>query len=735
MIILTALSYYYTGLQPQDVQHCILALRTSTDASKEFFRWVAKSKLPPNYRKVESLNLDDSSCLETLYKHLRRNKATINFFLKQKVFHKIGREFTWKLSSSAWDLCETESGKITTGFSGTCDSRIPSTMKQKDFPELEQSTASALATLLRHDNRQYLCASSSTGQRLSTDALLDLIVSDKHERSVIIDVGAHFLESNKEIASRWLGKCNTKLAAVFFSDNDEKMVINRDGTIQKFNSSMFKDEIGSCLIYLDEFHTRGTDFQFPDTFAAAVLLGPRLAKDSLVQACMRMRKLAVSQTIVFIAPPEVDHSIRAVTGNPSGVINSSHVIRWANNQSCKNRKQQNALCTIKGITQSRRRIVGAGHILDTGQVLNSETYLQTIRERECRPVKELYRANTKTQMELPFALSMEEQGDEIMADLLVEWDRTNVVDLEGTGISEEQEREVLHEVEEEREVQRPNGAIPANPQASAFLQDLISDGVLPASMPEELLPAFEVLNATSLAALYCQNSWPGQILVTKDFVRTINNRGNCDQDGFLRPVQWVLHAKRMKHPIVISPHEANEFLPKIRQSKRVTLFLYQAKVSKGMLSFDNLDVYKIPEEDNGVTISREQMAILNLFAGQLYFSTFEDYQLLCTLIGLWDGERPLPIRRKVERDNWVPTACRKANGWNECTFTESPVLALKAFISMRRLGEDWEETHMCDILSGKILRRDEFEDTETDSDSFHTAEMKVPSVADVDGTA
>ena len=145
-----------------------------------------------------------------------------------------------------------------------------------------------------------------------------MIVSQNKERSVIIDVGAQFLEDNKEIASKWLSKCKNKMAAIFFSDNDEKMVVNRDGTIEKFNSSIFKDEIGSCLIYLDEFHTRGTDFQLPDAFAAAVLLGPRIPKDNLVQACMRMRKLAATQSVLFIAPPEVDQSIRAVTKTSIG---------------------------------------------------------------------------------------------------------------------------------------------------------------------------------------------------------------------------------------------------------------------------------------------------------------------------------------------------------------------------------------------------------------------------------
>lgn len=39
----------------------------------------------------------------------------------------------------------------------------------------------------------------------------------------------------------------------------------------------------SCLIYLDEAHTRGTDLKMPADYRAMVTLGPDLTKDRLVQ--------------------------------------------------------------------------------------------------------------------------------------------------------------------------------------------------------------------------------------------------------------------------------------------------------------------------------------------------------------------------------------------------------------------------------------------------------------------
>ncbi|KIX09666.1 uncharacterized protein Z518_00747 [Rhinocladiella mackenziei CBS 650.93] len=710
-IILTALSFYYTGLSRSDIRRCILILMKSPDPMEEYSKWVSHSTLT-KFRTASAINLEDASCIDVLHEHLRMNSEVINFFLRFVVYPSEAKEFRYKLSSSAWDLCSNDGGKVTSGFSGTCDSRIPKFCTQKDLPDLRYITASTLSTLLRHDNRTYLCAASSTGQRLSTKELLKLVVKDDEKHNtldVIIDVGAQMLEDNKEIASKWLALSqNTgKTAAIFFSDNDEKMVLKRDGAIEPLVTSTFKDKIGDCLIYLDEFHTRGTDFQLPDKFKAAVLLGPGLLKDNLAQACMRMRKLQVSQSVKFFAPPEVDQNIRSILKGAPETLDSSHVLRWALHQSCTALKSQGPLWITRGLLHSRRRLASARHVRE-GQIVDAEEYLNTIRERESRPVSEMYRADRRPRKQLPFEPKFEEEVDVIMKDLLVQFERTDISDFKDTGIDEEQEREILHEVEQEREIQRPKEVRPAVPKACISLLNLIKDGTFPEGSPE-LCPAFEVLLQTRLACHYGRLDFPMHVLVTRDFLRTIENRDKSPEDDFLRPVQWVLKAKRIKQPIIISPHEAQVFLPVIRLTGRATLILYQPRVSRSMTPFDSMNVYKVPESAHPVDITPQEKTTLNLFAGQLYFSSFVDYQRLCELIGLWDGVRPLPIQREVANDNFVSPACRMANGWTECTFTTSPVSMLKAFIGMRRLGIEWSHTHMGRILAGRILRKEEFE--------------------------
>ncbi|KAH0841829.1 hypothetical protein FOPE_06604 [Fonsecaea pedrosoi] len=710
-IILTAMSFYYTGILHQDLRRCLLILLKLPDPADAYHNWVKHSKIPEKYRKINSINLDDATCVDTLYAHLRINSELINFFLRHVVFLSAAKEFRYKLSTSAWDLCRNE-GVLTVGFSGTCDSKIP--IIQKDLPDLRHITASTLCTLLRFDNRKYFCAASPSGQRLTTKKLLQRITADG-PLDVIIDVGAQMLEGNLEIAQLWLLLRPEKMATIYFSENDEKMVLNRDGSTEPLASSIFKDELRSCLIFLDEFHTRGTDFLLPDNFTAAVLLGPGILKDNLAQACMRMRKLAVSQRVRFYAPPEVDQAIRSVNKIPTGELDSLHVVRWAIHQSCLALKKQDPLYISRGLLHSRRRLAAARHISSDGKIVDSQQYLNTVRERECRPVTELYCVGGHHRAEMPFQPTLQENQDFVIQDLCLEIERIGSTDIDDSGITQEQEREVLHEIEEEREVQRPREVRPATPSVCQALLDFIRNGRNGATLvkPTELRPCFEILVQTRLRPYYTPSESPTHVWVTLDFMRTIESHDGSRDDGFLRPVQWVLKMEGMAQPVIISPHEANAFLPDIQRSKRSTLYMYQARTSRNMASFDGLDICKFPARNNSGEISPQAIALLGLFAGQLYFSSFEHYREFCTLTGLFDGERPLR-KRQVATDNFVSPSCRKANGWTECTFRTSPVPWIKEFIDMRRAGIEWTHTHMGRVMDGKILRREDFEEVEED---------------------
>ena len=240
------------------------------------------------FKTLQGVNLKDQTQRQDIFKLLGRNKRVADFYLSTFVFPMEAKEFPFKLSVSGWDIAE-ERTYPTTGFSGTNDNRylLPLSITQRDLPELLSTNAVVLENLLRPENNHYHCAEKD-GNRLKVDHLLDLIVAQRPPIRVVLDVGAQVLEvDNRGVAEHWLAKVPSSStgvqAAVFFSADDELVVLGRDGTSELLMTSSFAGRLDQCLVYLDEAHTRGTDLKLPAKTRAAVTLGPKLTKDRLVQ--------------------------------------------------------------------------------------------------------------------------------------------------------------------------------------------------------------------------------------------------------------------------------------------------------------------------------------------------------------------------------------------------------------------------------------------------------------------
>ena len=285
-IILTCLSYYYTGLTDDQLMNCFQLLEGENDPDLEYERWQWHMDPEDKLRSLRNVNLRDKDlCRQRLFPKLRFNKAVIDFHLAQVVFPKGAKEFPFKLSSSAWDI-PVDTRAVTTGFSGTNDNSVllPLSITQNDLPELQHTNALVLQKLLRPENSTCLIAATDNGQPLEVNGLLELIATQKPEIRVLIDVGAQVLElTNDQVAKTWLRLSPTAKAAVFFNENDELVVIDRAGNEELLLASAFGGRLGECCIYLDEAHTRGTDLQLPGDYRGAVTLGPQLTKDRFVQ--------------------------------------------------------------------------------------------------------------------------------------------------------------------------------------------------------------------------------------------------------------------------------------------------------------------------------------------------------------------------------------------------------------------------------------------------------------------
>jgi hypothetical protein len=285
IVFLTCLSYYYGGLTDSQLDTSFKLLLDCDNPEAQYEHWIKGiNDLPAALANLRGLNLDDfEQKTRDVFPLLRYNKAVIDFYLSESVFPKEAREFQHKLTTNAWDLARTRD-RLTTGFSGTNDNKylLPLSIEQCDQDSQRHTNAQVLQYVLQEENRRVVCTNSEDAL-----GLLQRVVRQRPPVMVLLDVGAQVLElENEEVAREWL-KLDTRAeveAAVYFDPStDEIRVVARDGRIQPFVSSLYKKQLGKTLVYLDEAHTRGTDFKFPEESRAVVTLGPKMTKDKLVQ--------------------------------------------------------------------------------------------------------------------------------------------------------------------------------------------------------------------------------------------------------------------------------------------------------------------------------------------------------------------------------------------------------------------------------------------------------------------
>ncbi|KAF5974030.1 hypothetical protein FBULB1_7934 [Fusarium bulbicola] len=186
-------------------------------------------------------------------------------------------------------------------------------------------------------------------------------------------------------------------------------------------------------------------------------------------------------------------------------------------------------------------------------------------------------------------------------------------------------------------------------------------------------PAFQSLSKTLAAVHFDVKEFPETVWVSMDFAHTVKGvfSGKSYSDSYQRPVQWVLSGKNEEGAsgmAILSPFAAQYFLPLVEESEHVTLHLYAPRVNLSFGPLGDLQLYsvrkKVVEE-----IPRDIITFLNLFAGQLYFSSYDDYKFVCDLLGLaWDAV-----------DDGAAS-----DGLSESVFTKGPAAFLKELLEKVR---------------------------------------------------
>lgn len=424
---------------------------------------------------------------------------------------------------------------------------------------------------------------------------------------------------------------------------------------------------------------------------------------------MRMRKLGKGQSVVFCIPEEIKFKILTLCGRThESDLTVADVLRWAISETWDDMQRSIPLWAVQGKryqAQARQWRV----LRQDGQTSISTSQAEDFLEPESQSLEQRYSPGGNHGL----SLSSQCPDDADARRILDRCREFATVKLSAAQLQEEQERELAPEIEQERQAQRP---APAEPEPHSVHPDILSfvtTGYLDASS-DAVKPAFMVLKDTSAARYLDVAQFPSELLVTVDFARTVRLPRLSARDSYQRAVEWVLmstgHPSEdgtpVGHMVIISPYEADKLHADIRGSSAVTLHVYAPRQNQSSYPIDKLDLYTISKNlsTRPLRVPESLRIQLNLFAGQLYISSYNEYCEICRFLGVAFTAAPEGL--VVAADGFIVE-----NQQAGAKFTQSPLRFLKVFLSqIRKDGQEIDKTHLGKILDGKLLLMEDFQD-------------------------
>lgn len=213
----------------------------------------------------------------------------VDFWLLKVILPAQAKQYQAKLTSTAVYLFKSSKlfpscEAVTTGFSGTDDLSLvlPPTVQQENLPDLAKTNGVQILNILRPENNTYyplamqgLNGKVKGGNPTTVDQILQLLQETESKTDVVLDAGALVLHmSNEEFSRAWLKQRSDCDACVFFRKDRIVFVSKHDETrVMPFSGSPFEADMSQCLLYLDDEHTRGSDFKLQLHAGALVTLG------------------------------------------------------------------------------------------------------------------------------------------------------------------------------------------------------------------------------------------------------------------------------------------------------------------------------------------------------------------------------------------------------------------------------------------------------------------------------
>lgn len=261
---------------------------------------------------------------------------------------------------------------------------------------------------------------------------------------------------------------------------------------------------------------------------------------------MRLRQLGTSQSIVFIASPEVNQSILDHRQtNPDYMVDARDVVSWVLEQTCLGNEQLQPLYIAQGDDFCRRRQAAAMNAGFLSIETDRRSYIDVLLQQEQQTLEEMYKPGTMAKSSSSGTRWIDSLKGfvDTLRQLQESMEEQNHVPRLCSALAEvEQQREVACQVEVELDPQRPLhfgalGFLGLHPRLRGFAET----GVLLGFGWCESV--FFELGRTKIARKYgIRTSRQSRLFVSAEFTRTIEreNEEHCWHDDFLVCPRFLL---------------------------------------------------------------------------------------------------------------------------------------------------------------------------------------------------
>ncbi|OCB06993.1 DUF3638 family protein [Tetrahymena thermophila SB210] len=664
MIGFTILSYLYNGLTYDQFKSTILKLYHDEreDKNEILQQWVDESKEwieeytqnfqidQPNWlRSFKSFETEDETKMQIAFNCLSRNFKVVKYYLSSFTFPIHVKHYKRRITSNAHSLVSESQTK---GFSGTDDKNdsMPETIIPKKIQSQLETNGKLIHILSREINSQYFSKSFKDSKQFLDE--VSEFIEKENNCYMLIDAGAVITEmSNLDVAKYLMQKLNHRFQGiVYFSDINNKVeVYLQNSQIIPFSTCYI--DARQLFIYLDESHTRGSDFVLPITSIGILTVGKDMNKDKLMQAAMRLRDLDFKQSVVVWGSEEISSRIAKLNNINLDKIKTKHVIIWVTiNTIIKNEKDLYPVTLLKfkeqiknNALQIQKRHLSTpikslifyleNHVHDEIEILYQhspqlKSTLSIIQEKSEKLINDFVSHIQNDQLDHQLLNYIKAQIKKLNFNDIINKIKGKLPEQIMTydvnfDCDEENEQEV-EEIQQQEQVVKTQTA---NAQTEKqwdfnliFENDFITNCLTKKDQYPSLLSIKYHFWFSSFQDLK-QIKWNENIYITQNFLLTVNEVANSKtyQNDFYRPIgMFLIHNISQPKIILLSGYEAN-FIIKILEKKKQEFVC--------MMHIDDLENDPLITPRNINLAQTENLKnlfmILKLINGQCYFKNEE----------------------------------------------------------------------------------------------------------------